>query len=925
MIAFMALALAGTALTGCGGKEWDYRVSTKLSTLGIGDTTNVVVTCENKAAHTFTFDSTDATVASVTTAGVITGLKVGKCSIKVTADGNAEKAKVINIKVVEFEGADGPFTYAGESYETKGEILGKLEEYALKNHVSGLPLFENGGLVMYSDRVTKGTTNYITGYGFGILGEGNITAPLEKEAKNEWKMYYHSAASSDPFDINDWDADGSQVSDLASYIRSSYFDIKMNSTKDGYDWYPVLAKEMPVAMNPAEDGRATTWKFKVRTGDDGLKYATNSNDADLKKFNGRGVALEDYIYTFQMLLTGKYNLYRGAELAGQTDVSGFVGASKYFNATKSTGEDPELFADTVHIAADPSTNELYFEFLGPVTQFYAMYYLASGLYQPIPKDFITAVGGPLNYGRPVEGTSWTPVDTALSLAPYTLEYWEEGVQTTFKRNPDWFQFSIPELSNRYKIEGVHIRVNTAIAQDPNAAFNMFLDGQTDASSIPSSFVSQYKNDPRTTTTTGDSVFKLNVNSCNEEQWEEKFGENGTICRTAEADYWDVKPWMGNSWFLDGIFLSLNRQEFADNRGMIPSANYFASAYLIDPEEGISYNNTQAHKDAVSEYYPETHGYNLEAARQCFQEAVNELVNDGDLVLGTPEKPTEISFKITWMYESDKTEYGNDIINYIEKAFNDASVCGNKVKLKVEQDAVAVWSDVYYKVMMKGQFDLAFGSISGNTLNPLNFMEVLKSDNSSGFTLNWGVDTNACTIDNCIEYDDKFWSFDALWAAGDHGALVSKGCNVNPVDIMYVDFNIPGNMQRAEDGSMMLYIDVYTCAGIDGDKVDFFFEDFTIYDGVHELSFADFYIGGATDPEDETHSIVGFSFPADAVAQLDAILSGDYELEEVLPLFSAEGLAEGYFEFVIYYGFTVLGITSDLYFECPYFLPLEPAE
>ena len=56
----------------------------------------------------------------------------------------------------------------------------------------------------------------------------------------------------------------------------------MNSTKDGYEWYPVLAKANPVtgdfrpqALNKNEaTGLASKYKVYLRTGKDGLKYNT---------------------------------------------------------------------------------------------------------------------------------------------------------------------------------------------------------------------------------------------------------------------------------------------------------------------------------------------------------------------------------------------------------------------------------------------------------------------------------------------------------------------------------------------------------------------------------------------------------------------------------------------------------------------------
>ena len=106
----------------------------------------------------------------------------------------------------------------------------------------------------------------------------------------------------------------------------------MNATKDGYEWYPVLAKDMPKCLDASPNGYGITWKFHVRTGADGLKYSTASTTRS--KYNGRGVELEDYVTAFKLLLNGKANFYRGSEMAGDSSNSAIVGAASYFNATK---------------------------------------------------------------------------------------------------------------------------------------------------------------------------------------------------------------------------------------------------------------------------------------------------------------------------------------------------------------------------------------------------------------------------------------------------------------------------------------------------------------------------------------------------------------------------------------------------------------
>src|SRR5699024_3096502 len=94
-----------------------------------------------------------------------------------------------------------------------------------------------------------------------------------------------------------------------------------------------------------------------------------------------------------------------------------------------------------------------------------------------------------------------------------------------------------------------------------------------------------------------------------------------------------------------------------------------------------------------------------------------------------------------------------------------SVSGGKYKLDVVFEVGPTWDYVYYDKMMLGQFDIGFGSISGNPLDPLAFMNVLSSDPaiSGSFTLNWGTDTNDPNAEILV-YNGMRWSFDALYKA-----------------------------------------------------------------------------------------------------------------------------------------------------------------
>ena len=78
-------------------------------------------------------------------------------------------------------------------------------------------------------------------------------------------------------------------------------------------------------------------------------------------------------------------------------------------------------------------------------------------------------------------------------------------------------------------------------------------------------------------------------------------------------------------------------------------------------------------------------------------------------------------------------------------------------------------EIYFDYMMIGEFDLAVGGISGSTMYAGSFLDVFSSDNRSGFTLNWGIDTSIAEIE-VIYYDynnvrhREMWSYDAIASA-----------------------------------------------------------------------------------------------------------------------------------------------------------------
>ena len=992
ILALSLVALSTAALPGCkkknkgGGGESEvayFSFSIGLQSgantvdLAAGETkTDYIKVFDNgvdTANRSYSYRSTNETVASIDQEGKVTFKDPGETPKRVSfvvteANSSLVRSLKKEVLVTRSNGlSNGGYNYSGgtktEDLEKRAEILGKLEKYAMDSHLTGITLFDNGGYVKYNNRVKIPTAGqeYIEGYGFGIITEGELDGNLTGDSvSTKHPDYYHTAMSQDSLKINQYSATGSLVGDLASYITASYWGTRLNQEDTSeYEWYPQLATEYvrkpildehgvvtdyegvatrnsePIPMEAPNDTKLyRKWRVYVKTGGN-LKYKTMSNDSKVKTYNNRVVTIEDYEFAYQLLFTQSNDIIRGTEMANDTSY-GIKGAKRYYNATKSVTDKNQIqekwdeFKNSgklgIKTGNDVNGDYLDLELINPIDSFTAMYTLSSSLVSPLPRSFFT--DGVLagcstmkdsikKYGLFNDGNI---IDFTLCLGAFTLEEWTKNSEIYFARNNEWFEVS----STRYKIPGVYYRVIN-LDTDSTKNWKQFNAGNLDSAGVPSGEVEEQIGKEGVKATKGDATFKLNVNSLTREEWEKKFGPQGEH----PADQgWDIKPWMSNQDFLDGLFYSIDRQAFAKKRGVTPSINYFSDAYQMrNSEGGSSYNKTQAHIDAVKGY-SENYGYNFDKAVDCFRNAVQQLSRTGDIVLGTKESPTEISIHIRWMYSTDEKEYGEDIVSYFTKAFNNDAVCGGRVKLKVEQKAVSNWEDVYNKWMMQGCFDLGFGAISGNTYNPLNFMEVLKSDNSSNFTLNWGPDTAKVDERNPIIYDGKKWSYDALWEVADHGGIVEDGVKVDPVkrcynkrptvigdpttrkNELYEGFEVEIPTEFAEyEGSGS------GSAVFDASRLDLYIHGYG-NETLAEKDSTDADLAGCTIEYDRANKVIRVKVSPERAAQINETIInechlGDDEPWKLNPFIASKLGEKELFEFELYYSLKIAGGSESI--------------
>ena len=820
------------------------------ATITVGDNAAMLVA---ETAGT-SFASSDDSVLAVSSNGKLTAKKAGTATITATA---GAVSLTINFTVTASTTATQGHSYTAVDYEEKGRILAALEKYAVDNYLTGITIFSNGSKVAYNNRYVPQPKSYINGYGWGTMREGKLDAPLTKALSGK-TTYYNIGTTSLPAHANAMNASGSDVSTVYDYIANAYYATRMNQTSDGYEWYPSLAKderpipvEEPAELNadgsvktpgaaiPASDARYNNnrrWRIHVRTGSQengGLVYRTGSKNEFTKQYEKTEVQLEDYITPLKFMLTAWNGQYRGAELT--TGVSGFTGSATYFNFTSNDPEDGTIFdskawnkymGSNIFTGHDEGGDFIEFNLLEDCTQFYAMYYLSSSLYSPLPADFIAHWGGDY-LGKNNSDRNATVLDTMLATGPYFIEEWDNTKVINFKKNDEYFWkkdtwdvLGTEITRDVYNIDGISYNY----IGDASQLKQHFLAGETDSyGPKPEDLrtggdfaTSSGEKDGvkwRLYETKGDSNFKLNVNAQSETDWIKRFGDQGTNAQVSyNTNTWTklnkdidgntpktaIKPYMNNIHFLNFLSFAINRQEICEARGSVPTQEYFSDNYLIDPELGVSYNSTDAHKAVLADRYNDTYGFSETYAKAELEKAFDEVIfelgtrgafnsKSGGASAGSASNPWIVPIDMEWMNTTDKSDY-SDVFTYVKKIFkevSDESYGGNYELAINETNGNSDYQQVY-NLMKQGQFDLGFGSISGNSLNPLNFLEVLKSDNSSTFTLNWGPDTDkvgaglytgADKAKNTIIYDGKAWSFDGLWAAADKGAILNSSGKV----------------------------------------------------------------------------------------------------------------------------------------------------
>ncbi len=380
----------------------------------------------------------------------------------------------------------------------------------------------------------------------------------------------------------------------------------------------------------------------------------------------------------------------------------------------STITNPEVSFDQVGIRALSDT-ELVIILESPLDGFYLNYSLTGnfGLVKTDIYDKCESVDANGLYSN----TYGTSKETYMGFGPYKLETFQLDKQLVFTKNDNWYGYSDPAREGQYQTTKVVIDKY----ENDDTAFTAFLQGKLDAKGLDVDHIADYTSSSRIYYTDGASTWfiAMNPNEAAFTEWEAKNpGKDKSI--------------LGMKEFRMAISFSLNRQEFInalDPMGSIGLA-LFNNMICSDPENGTMYRTEEAAKDTILEFwgvsqddigptglYPTKDeaiasitGYNLEGAKELFNQAYDKAVAEGvyngtdtiEICIGTPNNTTKF-------YTNG---YNFLVDNYTE------AVKGTKLEGKLTFTNDSTLGNGFADALRANTVDMLFGvGWTGSALNP----------------------------------------------------------------------------------------------------------------------------------------------------------------------------------------------------------------
>lgn len=689
-------------------------------------------------------DGKDAT-SNIEVKGEVDTQKPGAYVLNYTLKGtNVSETRVVVVTGIDAVLANGTYNYKFAPAETRHTFMAAAENYLLHNQYAGVPLFAGAQFNLYSNRMQLVSETFMPVLGFGtdvstMAADDSKVLMEDGKNGNAGEYTYRTALSGNPSQWNHWKYDDQNTDTVMTNYLDALYVYEFNKDKTGYVLNPSMAAGDPTAIESRElpSGKVVSKKWQVKV-KDGLEWKFNEN-TDTSMITDTKITAADFYETYKIALEEKW--FRAVSGGGDFCTS----SQKVVNAQEFVDGTAEW--DTVGIKLiDDNTIE--FEFVDEQSQWNVKYFLGSYVMSPINIELYEALGE--KYAIDENSIGYHGV--------YYVDYYESDKVVRMKKNDLYHD------ADKYFYTG---RVITII-DDVEMRFQEFVAGKLDAVVLPSPHYEEYKSHPGLKRVPGATTYRMMLNGTGSKE--------GQLAEFPDSQ-WEPEPILANQDFKMGIFHAIDRKKLAEDvmKTSQTQMYLFTDAYVVEAEAGIPYRNTPQGMSVGADLSPSTNGYNLDAARAYFDKALDSLVDEGVYTSGD-----EITIEFNYFSGSETQEL---MASYLKDAMEEAFK-SEKHNIKVTVEIMAKdFPGIYYDHMMVGEFDTSIGGIGGTTLDAASFLDTYCSDNRSGFTINWGIDTSVPEITILYKNNDgelirEIWSFDAIVSALNGEIEVVDGAEVS---------------------------------------------------------------------------------------------------------------------------------------------------
>ena len=626
----------------------------------------------------------------------------------------------------------------------KGIIIADLENYLLQNVYGGVPLYTSATRTIFSPRVQLYNSQHNIVFGFGeayseFTDDDSSVLMYGDTYGNVDEYTWRTSFNNDPSTLNPWLSDTGSTDMFLDHINGSLYEFYYAETETGYDIIPSLASSNPIPVDPEMiNGKtySTIWQIEVR---DDLEWAFHQ-DLDTSSFTTGYETLDasDYLWTWEHAISEEW--FRAVSGGGDFKTFGIKNIDEFIDGSTT-------FDNVGLRLADGETNVIELEFDAGKSAYEIMYMFTNSKLAPINKELFESAGS--NYA--------TEALYIASSGVYLLDEWILGQQLSFIKN------STHPDSTMYHYTGVQYRY----MDDSEEIFNEFLAGRLDSAPIPTDRIIEYISNSQVYATPDASIWSLNINAFGTIEARDTYIAEHPNVPLDET--FVPEPILSYLEMRQALYYGFDRYHAAVDvvQTYLPVFTCFPSNYFIDAESGLTTRGTYAGAQILNNFGGTSNAFFPDAATNLFNVALTKAIADGYYTAGTAEIPTIIELQLEYASNGNATVQA--MVAEIERQYELLlydPVYHVGIDIVVHDNP---HPDQYYDYMMIANTDLGLGAISAYIYSQSSLLERFTDNNSTGLTLNWGIDTHSALIPVTYRDSDRkkvsrIWSYDTLVAA-----------------------------------------------------------------------------------------------------------------------------------------------------------------